>query len=395
MQPERVLVIGGKKKLLMRAKELGIETVYVQKAASYDPTVGRHAGKVVLADYEAEETFLPLVQQIFEERPFHCAISMSENALLPCARINDKYQLAGTSWEAARRLKDKWAMRCKLNKLGLGVVAARQGSSLDEMEQFFEAHGGPLIVKPVDGTASLGIFKVFESCDVKKAWDGLQEAGISRFIAEELLEGPEVSVESFSFNSRHVVLAITDKVILENFVECGHSMPAAIDPATGKAIGDTVSLFLDAMGLKDGPAHTELKLTARGPLVIESHNRVGGDKISDLVELVYGIDMVGLALAWACGMAQPLTGPPSPRGGAAVRFFIPPPGMLQKISGEEEVRVRPEVVELVVSAKTRERIPAVRTSRDRSGHLIVKSKDAAQAIACCERLAKEIHFEVA
>ncbi len=64
-------------------------------------------------------------------------------------------------------------------------------------------------------------------------------------------------------------------------------------------------------------------LTSRGPRIVESHNRVGGDRINELAEIAYGVDMERYALTAGLGVLEPLTASPEPRGGAAIRFLTP------------------------------------------------------------------------
>ena len=64
--------------------------------------------------------------------------------------------------------------------------------------------------------------------------------------------------------------------------------------------------FLDAVGLVEGPAHTEIRLARNGPRIIESHNRNGGGRINELVRLTFGFDIKATAPGWACGLGEPL-----------------------------------------------------------------------------------------
>src|SRR5262249_51439024 len=143
----------------------------------------------------------------------------------------------------------------------------------------------PAILKPVRGSASCSVIKIDGPAAIEAAWNAFPETERNRFIVEEFLEGPEFSVESFSFNGFHSILAVTEKHCSESFVELGHVLPAALPKQTEDEIVACVRNFLDLVTLKDGPAHTEVKLTLAGPRIVEGHNRVGGDKINELVEL--------------------------------------------------------------------------------------------------------------
>ncbi len=69
--------------------------------------------------------------------------------------------------------------------------------------------------------------------------------------------------------------------------------------------------LLDAVGLADGPSHTEVKLGEDGRVtVVETHNRPGGDGIADLVQLTTGVDWRRAALGWAVGERLPAAGEP-------------------------------------------------------------------------------------
>ena len=118
---------------------------------------------------------------------------------------------------------------------------------------------------------------------------------------EEYLDGPEISVETLSFDGRHVVVAVTDKETRRPRLR--RDRPFAAQRLLGRDCcarsTRLVTDFLDAVGLRNGPGHTEVKLTSRGPRIVESHNRIGGDRINELAEIAYGVDMERYALGAA------------------------------------------------------------------------------------------------
>lgn len=390
MCPERVLFIGARERDLQAAKALGLEVIYIQKKSLFRSSHLPYADSTVLIDYEDDTVLLPLVKGLQEARPFQQVISLTESGLVPAARVRDELGLPGTSPETTRLLKDKWAMRKRLNELGISPVLADVGFSRVHLENFVKRSGGRVIVKPVDSTGSFGVFAVDSLNQVGSVWEELEQLEIASFIMEEYIDGPEISVEAFSFHGRHVVISLTDKMILPNFVEIGHCVPSRIDGSLRQEVIDLVTVFLDAVGLKDGPSHTEIKLTPKGPRIVESHNRVGGDKINDLIKITYGVDMISLSLAWAFGLTAPVE-VGEPAGGAAVRFFAPTPGIVKEVTGVEEVRGRPEVVELHLDVQVGGEVKTVRRSGDRSGYIIVQGRDASHAQALCQQFAEDVH----
>lgn len=67
----------------------------------------------------------------------------------------------------------------------------------------------------------------------------------------------------------------------------------------------------------------------------------------DLLEVAYGIDLETYTVAWPVGLAEPLTPWPVAKQAAATRFLTAEPGEVTAVSGVEEVRARPGVVDIV------------------------------------------------
>ncbi|MEU2561011.1 ATP-grasp domain-containing protein [Streptomyces longispororuber] len=398
----RVLVVGGHSAQVRKARELGLDVVHVQYPDAYDR--GHHpcVDQALLLDYGDVDRLVPLVRALHEAYPFQAAVSLFEPGLLPAARINEALGLAGTSVATVELLLDKGRMRRHLAARGISPVAFAVGRRTEDVREFAAAHGLPFVVKPIRESGSLGVFHVRDRADVegvvrrfRSLGDGRWRAGdlactdsFDAFLMEEFLDGPEVSVETLSFDGRHVVVAVTDKECGgPGFVELGHAQPSACPAGTLREVTRLVRDVLDAVGLRDGPAHTEVKLTARGPRIVESHNRVGGDRINELTATVHGVDMERYALGATFGLVEPLTAAPAPRGGAAVRFLTPRPGRVVEVAGAEAVRADPALVELAVRAEPGSVVPPLTWNEDKVGHVIARGATAAEAVAHSRRLA--------
>lgn len=394
--PDHLLVIGGRRAEDLRtAKSIGLHVTYVQRRERVEPAHLAWSDRTLVLDYQDLSLLVPLARALHRHTPFGHVVSMGESGLLPAARVNDALRLRGTGHRTALLLMDKWAMRQHLNRLGLGVVRAALGSRRRHIERFGRDCGFPIILKPVDASGSANVLLVRSMDDVARAWERATEAGMSRFLLEEHLAGPEISVESLSFARRHVVIAITGKQTLPNYVECGHVVPADLDEATVSEVRALVARFLDAVELRDGPAHTEIKLTSRGPRIVESHNRVGGDEIGRMVLEACGVDMVASSLEWAFGKVDPMSATPVPRTAVAIRFLTPAPGRVRSIEGVDEVRAHPAVVDVRLDVAPGGRIDEVRSSADRSGYLIARAPTSRAALDLCQRLANEVRIVTA
>ncbi|MFD9904845.1 ATP-grasp domain-containing protein [Streptomyces sp. NPDC059063] len=401
----RVLVVGGRPAHVRKARELGLDVVHAQFPDAYGDGHRPHVDQALLLDYVDTDRLLPLVRTLHEAHPFRAAVSLFELGLLPAARINEALGLGGESVATVELLMDKGRMRRHLAARGISPVAAAVGRSTQDVREFAAAHGLPIIVKPIRESGSLGVFRVRDRADVDtvaerfrslddRQWGAGDLAcadSFDAFLMEEFLEGPEISVETLTFDGRHVVVAVTDKETGgPGFVEVGHAQPSGCPPETLREVTHLVTDFLDAVGLRGGPAHTEIKLTARGPRIVESHNRVGGDRINELTELAHGVDMERYALSAGLGLMEPLATSPEPRGGAAVRFLTPEPGRVVEVTGVDAVRADPACVDLQLEVGQGDEVPQLTWNEEKVGHVVARGATATEAIAHSRRLAAAV-----
>jgi biotin carboxylase len=402
----RVLVIGGKLKHVRKARELGLDVVHAQFPDEYDRGHWPYVDQALLLDYGDTDRLLPLVRALHEAYPFQAAVSLFELGLLPAARVNEALGLGGESVATVELLLDKWRMRQHLAARGISPMAAAVGRSAQDVREFVSAYGLPIIVKPIRESGSLAVFRVRDLADVDvvaerfRSLDGQWAArdlsaaeSFDEFLMEEYLDGPEISVETLTFDGRHVVVAVTDKEIggPGGFVELGHSQPSGCSVETLREVTRLVTDFLDAVGLRNGPGHTEVKLTSRGPRIVESHNRTGGDGINELTEIAFGVDMERHALGARFGVVEPLTTSPQPRGGAALRFLTPEPGRVVEVTGVDAVRADPAFVDLQLKVEPGDEVPPLTWNEDVAGRVIARGATATEAIAHGRRLATAIH----
>ena len=111
-------------------------------------------------------------------------------------------------------------------------------------------------------------------------------------LVEEYLVGYEVSVETVTFEGRTEVLGVTDKNLggAPYFAETGDTFPSALPSSVTGPPARTALDALAAIGFDFGAAHTEIKLTADGPRVIEINGRLGGG-MADLLALVSDVNL--------------------------------------------------------------------------------------------------------
>ncbi|MBR7834644.1 ATP-grasp domain-containing protein [Actinospica durhamensis] len=390
---KRVIVVGGGPGLCDRVRLLGAAVTLVEPPGHYDADLVALAERSVLTSYD-DPALIPMLAAIHRETPFSAVLSLTELGLLPAAKIAQELGVPGLSPETVGRTRDKFAMRQWLRDQGFSKTPCALVRDAADIRAFANEHGYPVIVKPRHGQGSEHV-----SC-FRRPEDVLApaEAG-DEYIAEPFLDGPEFSVEAFSRAGAHHVIAITGKLTQDDdpenpFVEIGHVVPAPIAPEAATAITQYVAGFLGAMGITDGVSHTELRLTASGPEVVETHTRVGGDSIPTLVRQATGYDLLDLAAQWPLEPDRPYQPAPTTAGAAAIRFFTPPPGTVLGVSGVQRWQGLPGVLKLHLPLAAGDEIPAIRDSHTRVGYVLAAAASAEQALEVCRQVISGVRIDV-
>lgn len=371
--------------VVARMKSLGVRVILVELQERADLRKAAPADEIIITDYR-KESFIELASQLRKAWPFDAVVSITEAGVAVAARLNALFGFRGSSEASIARLNDKSRMRAQLAETGFSPLKSAVLHTRSEALEFGDVAGYPFIMKPVDGGGSHGIHCIASASEAGVAFDSLREEGLAP-LAEEYVDGREYSVESFSFEGEHRIVAITEKVVNERFVEIGHVVPAMLDTTAADEVRRFVVEFLTLIGVTNGPCHTEIKIGSKGLKIIESHNRPGGGNISRLVLEVYGVDLIQLTGQWACRLIDEPPPVPSARGAAAVHFFIFPAGEIIRLEGLDEARSDPCTIEVRCLYDKGDVVPPIVDNSGRSGHVIVRAANAAHAIHTATRLA--------
>ena len=120
-------------------------------------------------------------------------------------------------------------------------------------------------------------------------------------LAEEYVDGPEVTVNAVSLDGRFVPLAVTDRLTADPpafGVALAHAWPSVHDVEPVVAVARAA---VEALGIRNGPSYTQLRLASGGPVVMEVAARLGGGHDAELCFAATGVDLNGLAVAAALG----------------------------------------------------------------------------------------------
>ncbi|SPF21241.1 MULTISPECIES: hypothetical protein [Pseudomonas syringae group] len=222
---KRIAVIGGRPAPIHGAKELGIDVVLVHQEGDYEQEIVSHCEQVVHARIDDADAIIKVLEPLHRERPFDRIITTTEVAGESTGKVVDHFKLIGVSYKTAHLLKDKVAMRKLLAEHDLSPVAYRHVTCAQDAIDFVAEYGRS-VVKPAEGVASLHIHPCDDAKSASKAWQALKDAEVRHMIIEEYLDGPVVSVDSFSFKRRHLPIGYSQYRMNDKYVEWEVSTPS-------------------------------------------------------------------------------------------------------------------------------------------------------------------------
>lgn len=254
-----------------------------------------------------------------------------EALILAAAHLREALRLPGMGVAAVEACRDKRSTRAILRRAGLPQPLSIAVSTLDEARTAALETGFPLVVKPRALGASNGVRLVHHAGELPAAFDVARRAShplVATYedgvLVEEYLEGPEISVDGFFVGGCYQPMFVAHKRVgfEPGFEEVGHVLsaddPLLADPEVLAALEQTHA----ALAAEAGVTHTELRLTPKGPQVVEVNGRLGGDLIPYVGRLASGIDPGQVATRLALGR-RPRPRPSRHRAGA-IRFLYPP-----------------------------------------------------------------------
>ncbi|GAA0823036.1 ATP-grasp domain-containing protein [Streptosporangium amethystogenes subsp. fukuiense] len=252
-----------------------------------------------------DSSWITMARAIHEVEPVTHVASFSEKDQDKAAAVASALGLGMHSAETVRAVHDKLHMRDRLTAAGIPGPLAGQVASPDDITDFADRHGYPVVVKPVMGAASSGVTVVHRPSQAEAAWQwGLaaEDAADGRLMVETFLDGPEISVEAFSERGEHLIVAITLKVKDPvHCVELGHMIRGELPPETEHLVRETVTDVLRALDVQNGLTHTEIILTDEGPRLVETHLRPAGDLIPETIRDTHGFDLLDLFVRQSIG----------------------------------------------------------------------------------------------
>lgn len=253
-----------------------------------------------------------------------------EPLVMPAAELAAEFGVAGLSIPGVQGCRDKHSCRVRLTAAGLPQPGFHLAADLDDARAAAARIGFPVVVKPRALGASMGVSLARDETEFDAAYRVAHEASLvgdepfrGGAIIEGFADGPEISIDGAVHKGEYRPMFVARKStgMPPFFEETGHLVDSA-DPLLRDE--DLLGVLAEAhrvLGIENGITHTEVRLTGRGPVIIEVNGRLGGDLIPFLGKTATGIDPGSVLFDVATGQRPDVV--PTRSGVAGIRFGYP------------------------------------------------------------------------
>jgi biotin carboxylase len=259
--------------------------------------------------------------------------------------------------------------------------------------------GYPCVLKPTDRQGQRGLGIVESEAKLDQAISEAFEAARTRAVlVEELVDGPEVTVNGFSVGGRFHPLTVTDRLLADPpafGVALAHVWRSSLEPDQVGAAVEAAGAAAAAVGVGEGPTYTKVRIGKDGPRVGELAARLGGGHDAELCEAALGVPLHDLALAAALGEEIPEQAlvPAARAGGACVRFLVAEPGELLAVEGVDAASAIDGIVAVHIYRRAGYRFGPLRRNADRAGAVVAVGSSRAEALERAKRAADYVRFD--
>jgi biotin carboxylase len=381
------------------AERLGIELVQVIDTPQ--PLAEQWQMELGL-DFSRPHEAVAAIVAYAQKRPLQAILAVDDSGALLAAQASARLGLPHNDVGAAEAARNKYVMRQKLQAAGVPAPRAQRFFTDQETAELLPHITFPCVVKPTELSGSRGVIRANNPAELDQALVRLRRLlhGLAPapqpFLVEEYMPGVEVALEGMMDNGRLSLLALFDKpdpLQGPYFEETIYVTPSRLPAADQQAILACTVQAAQALGLRTGPLHAELRLNERGPWLIEVAGRSIGGLCSQTLRFGGDVSLEELILRQACGLPRPDLAL-APGASGVMMIPIPEAGLLRAVHGCEEARAVPLIEEVEITAKLNYPLLPLPEGDSYLGFIFARGETPAAVEAALRQAHALLHFHI-
>lgn len=178
-------------------------------------------------------------------------------------------------------------------------------SSMEDIKEFTNIHSFPIVLKPVDNSASRGISLLYDLNNINKYYEyALKNSSCKKVMIEKYLDGPQVSTESFVVNGKIYNIGFADRnykdmdKFLPNIIEDGGDLPSIFMSDKHKfQLEKYLEIISKELNIKNGVIKGDIVIYKDELYIIEFALRLSGGNFSTIeIPESTGVDFLKIAI---------------------------------------------------------------------------------------------------
>lgn len=300
-------------------------------------------------------------------------------SLLAAAFVAGSLNIHGPSLKAAQISNNKFLQREITSQNGIKSPKYRLCLSQEEVTEFAEKAGFPIITKPVDSRGSFGVRKIESAKEIKEAYEyACINSNSNLVIAEEFIEGNQITIDGYGFPESGIrSLAAGDKILVEEDGEVATTIayPSKLSKKTVKKAKDLNEKINQLFGYDYGMTHSEYMIRGEDIYLIESTNRGGGVFTSTVIApYSCDIDLKAQLVYDTLGLKRDLYQKTKNKE-VVLKFFRFSSGKVKQITGFKKLLKNPNVLAAQLWIKENDTITQITNDANRHGFIISKGDE--------------------
>lgn len=252
------------------------------------------------------------ILRIAQEKQINGILSYAvDPGVLTAAYVAEKMGLPNVGpYKSVEILQNKALFRQFLQEHNFNVPKAKGYFSIQAAYEDKNYWDYPVIVKPVDSAGSKGVTRVNDASELLPALELAYKAslGAKEIIIEEFIElfGYQSGSDSFSVDGEMVFITFDDQYLDSGspnpYTPALHVWPSTMPIESQEILQMEIQRLITLLGMKTSLYNIEARVGTNGkPYIMELSPRAGGNRLSEVLRMATGQDIVMATIKAALG----------------------------------------------------------------------------------------------
>jgi len=281
------------KQLVEYLLEAGHKIVFAKNKEDNLNEFDKYAEDIINVDVYNLDLLITEVANYNETNKIDAIVTVNEYAVEQTAILCSSLGLKGLDVGAAKRCRNKYLTRLCLTNSGIEQPRFDLIRKPEDLYGMADKLGYPFIVKPMNFAGSCAVTKVEDEKalnKIVKELRGIKKCAPSNehftdsmkeyWIAEQYLFGAEITVECVVNKGEVYIIAIHDKMVLNDYDDFLEQYAVTPSPRLSQEIQEKISNrsqeVMKALGYDNGIAHIEYRVEGDKLGLLEVNARIGG-----------------------------------------------------------------------------------------------------------------------